>query len=111
MNMECTKSDWKLFRELIPEWQEAYMERLNKEYIRLLSSEKDASEKFWALEKRIRQDKRKPGVQIELQKQEVVYDLVALIQEKVIGYEDLDGFSEGVKEAVKFLLDRGRQRK
>ncbi len=48
MNMECTKSDWKLFRELIPEWQEAYMERLNKEYIRLLSSEKDASEKFWA---------------------------------------------------------------
>ena len=65
MNMECTKSDWKLFRELIPEWQEAYMERLNKEYIRLLSSEKDASEKFWALEKRIRQDKRKPGVDRE----------------------------------------------
>lgn len=106
MNMECTKSDWKLFRSLIVEWQEAYMDRLNKEYIKLLSSDGDASEKFWALEKRIRQDKRKPGVQIELRKQEAVYDLAGLIQDKVIGYEDLDGFSEGLKEAVKFLLER-----
>lgn len=108
MNMECTKSDWKLFRELIPEWQEAYMERLNEEYIRLLSSEKDASEKFWTLERRIRQDKRKSGVQIELQKQKVVYDLVELIQDRVISYEDLDRFSEGLKEAVAFLLERRR---
>ena len=40
MNMECTKSDWKLFRELIPEWQEAYMERLNKEYISCLAAKR-----------------------------------------------------------------------
>ena len=33
------------------------MERLNKEYIEILSSEGNASDKFWALEKRIYQDK------------------------------------------------------
>ena len=28
-----TKRDWALFREKIAGWQEAYMDKLNKEYI------------------------------------------------------------------------------
>lgn len=28
MGMEVTKKDWKLYREKIPKWQEAYMEKL-----------------------------------------------------------------------------------
>ena len=31
--MEVSKSDWKLFRERVVDWQEAYMERLVKEYM------------------------------------------------------------------------------
>ena len=31
--MEVSKKDWKLFRACIGEWQEAYMDRLTKEYI------------------------------------------------------------------------------
>ena len=57
--MEISKKDWKLFREKLAGWQEQYMERLNKEYIELLSSnDKNASEKFWNLEKRIKKDKK-----------------------------------------------------
>ena len=33
--MEVSKSDWKLFRTRIGDWQEAYMERLVKEYMDL----------------------------------------------------------------------------
>ena len=33
------EKDWKLFRNRIPDWQEAYMDRLNHEYIELLSGE------------------------------------------------------------------------
>ena len=33
--MEISKADWKLFRERIGVWQEAYMDRLNREYIEL----------------------------------------------------------------------------
>ena len=33
---EIPKSDWKLFREKIGDWQENYMERLEQEYISLL---------------------------------------------------------------------------
>lgn len=42
-----------LFRNKIADWQEAYMDRLNKEYIELLSEDSNPSEKFWRLERRI----------------------------------------------------------
>ena len=41
-----TKKDWKLFREKLPEWQEAYMERLCREYIKILSRDENASDRF-----------------------------------------------------------------
>ena len=48
--MEISKADWKLFRSRIADWQEAYMERLIKEYVTLLNGEGAASDKFWELE-------------------------------------------------------------
>ena len=51
---QSEEKDWKLYREKLPEWQEAYMEQLIEEYAELLNSDKAASEKFWALDKRIR---------------------------------------------------------
>lgn len=43
---DITKSDWKLFQERVPEWQEHYMERLIKEYVELLTSPGKASDHF-----------------------------------------------------------------
>jgi len=37
--MEVSKSEWKLFRSKIAVWQEAYMDKLNKEYIELLNGD------------------------------------------------------------------------
>ena len=40
MNMyDVKESDWKLLRKLVPDWQERYMDKLNKEYIEILSRE------------------------------------------------------------------------
>ena len=66
--MEVSKSDWKLFRIRIGDWQEAYMERLVKEYVDLLEGKENASDKFWNLEERIKKDKKHPGVMLELSK-------------------------------------------
>lgn len=55
---DVSERDWKLFRKKLPGWQEAYMERLCKEYIELLSSESKASERFWKLEKRLTDDRK-----------------------------------------------------
>lgn len=104
--VEVSKKDWKLFRERLPEWQEAYMERLTKKYIRLLSGKGDASERFWKLERRIQTDKKKPGVQMELRKQDVMIDLLTLIRDGVITFEELDEFSEDLKDGVRFLKER-----
>ena len=105
--MEISKSDWKLFREKIADWQENYMDRLNKEYIALLSSDKgNPSDRFWKLEGRIRRDKKSPGVMIEREKASAVFDIADLIRLKVITVDDLADFSDTLKEAVKMMLER-----
>ena len=107
--MEISKNDWKLFRENLAEWQENYMERLNKEYIALLSADdKNASDKFWELEKRINKDKKHLGVIMEMSKSEAIWNIVDLIRLDVIAYEDLADFSDDLKQAVKMIFDRNR---
>lgn len=102
--MEVSKSDWKLFRNRISDWQETYMERLTREYIDLLSGDENASDKFWKLEGRIKKDKKHPGVMLELSKGNMLFDIVALINSGVITTVDLEGFSDEIKESVNFLL-------
>lgn len=80
------------------------MDKLDHEYIALLESEIPASEKFWKLEKKIREDKRKPGVLLQLKKGEVVYDIARLIQDGAITEKDLDGFSQDLKDKVALRL-------
>lgn len=104
--MEVSKSDWKLFRACIGDWQEAYMERLVKEYRDLLDVAENASDKFWKLEERIKKDKKHPGVMLELCKGNMVFDIVALINSGVITVDDLGDFSDGLKDIVDFLLHR-----
>ena len=101
--MDISKKDLDLFKKLLPEWQEAYMERLIKEYILLLNEEKLASDKFWELEKRINKDKRDPGVIIQYRKSDVMMILLKLINDSVITFDDLDGFSDNVKGSLKFI--------
>ncbi len=104
--MEVSKSDWKLFRERIVDWQEAYMERLVKEYMDLLDGAENASDKFWKLEERIKKDKKHPGVMLELSKGNMIFDIVALINSDVIITADLADFSAELKESVDYLLSR-----
>lgn len=104
--IEISKRDWKLFREKVPEWQEHYMEELTKKYIELLSSPGNASDHFWELEKRVKRDKKHPGVLLEMNKSEAIWDIAAFIRYKVISFEDLEGFSNDLIDAVKFILSR-----
>ena len=101
-----TKRDWALFRSKIGSWQEAYMGRLCDEYIELLSGDGDPSEKFWQLDKRIRSDKRNPGVQLEMTRTNFIYNIISLISNDVISMKDLEDFSDKLKEIVRVFLER-----
>lgn len=104
--MEILNSDWQLFRAKLPEWQEEYMEKLIKEYSDILNEKKLASEKFWKIESCINEDKRKPGVKIEMRRSEMVNNIIALLNDNVIFLDDLSDFSDELKETVYFFLRR-----
>ena len=106
--MSVKKSDWKLFMERLPEWQERFMEKLNQEYIQLLSRNLDPSENFWELERRIREDKRLLGVRMELNKGNMTFDLMRLLHDGVIEKEDLADFSQELQDEVSILEERFR---
>lgn len=99
--MEISKRDWKLFQEKLPGWQEAFMERLTAEYMELLSSNMQGSEKFWALEKRIKEDRKKAGVRLFMVKSDMIHHLIMLAGEGAITADDLSEFSEDIQNTVK----------
>ena len=105
--MEPSKKDWKLFRDKIAMWQESYMEKLVKEYTVLLNDNLQASSKFWELEKRIKLDKHKPGVILNLRKQEMFFDIIQLIRDGAITMDDLLEFSDELRSKVKFMQENG----
>ena len=83
------------------------MEGLVEEYIEMLSNDdKPASEKFWTLEKRIKNDRKHPGVIIDVRKSNALYDIIRFIALDVITYDDLADFSEDLKKDIEFLLER-----
>ena len=85
------------------------MEGLVKGYANFLNDDKKpASEKFWELERQIKEDKRHPGVVMELEKSEIIWDIVRLIRLKVITYDDLSDFSDELQMEVKRILEMNR---
>lgn len=108
MAKDVNEKDWKLFRSRVPGWQEAYMEKVLEEYKILLDSEEPASGKFWALEERIRQDKRNPGVLLHnVRRSNLEIHLLQLLWYEVIRLNDLDGFSEEIRERLSWILENG----
>lgn len=95
-----------MFRERVPEWQEHYMEQLTKKYIELLSSPGNASDHFWELEKRIKNDKKHPGVILEMKKSEAIWDIAIFIKKNVITIKELEGFSQELIDCVTVILNR-----
>ena len=79
------------------------MGKLNKEYIELLSGEGDESDKFWALEKRIRENKKDCGVQCDMRRSNQFFIMLSLINEGVISLDDLEGFSDDLKDTIKYF--------
>lgn len=103
--INITERDWRLFKDKLPTWQERYMAQLNSEYIKILSDDGTASEKFWKLEERLNRDKRNTGVVVEMKRSNVYNCLVDLLKQKIITVSDLEGFSEDLLAAVAFVCD------
>ena len=82
------------------------MDNLNKEYIALLSEDKDASEKFWTLHDRILKDKKSAGVQAQRSRSNMDFIIMELLHDKIITLKDLEDFSEDMQEKMKEYVGR-----
>lgn len=95
---EVAESDWKLFKELLPKWQESYMKMLISQYIEILNGDSEASSRFWALEERINRDKLSSGVLVnDVRRSTMRYEIANLPFDNAITLDDLDGFTEDIK--------------
>ena len=100
--MNINEKDWKMLRKKLPDWQENYMERLNNEYMAILSSDELPSTKFWELEKRINSDKRDTGVMVkDMSRSRMTTIIMDLLNEGAITIDDLSDFSEDLKELMR----------
>ena len=101
--MDISDKDWELLRAKMPEWQENYMKKLCEEYVEILTGEGYPSERFWAIEKRIREDKRRCDVRAEMRRSLFYDNIFMLLNEGAICLDDLEEFSDEVKSRVKSM--------
>ena len=95
---DVAESDWRLFKELLPKWQESYMEMLINQYIEILNDDSEASSRFWALEERLNRDKLSSGVIAnDIRRSTMHREIANLLIDSVITLDDLDGFTEDIK--------------
>ena len=95
------EKDWKLFKKLVPVWQEKYIQKINKEYIDILSKNNSSAQNFWELENRIRQDKKHPGVILDLRRSTMHMNFMLLLSYEVITFDDLKEFSNELLDELK----------
>ena len=104
---DVTESDWKLFKKMLPQWQERYMERLVGQYIEILNGSGEASSRFWALEERINRDKLSSGVIAnDIRRSTMHREIANLLIDNVITLNDLDGFTEEIKSYAQCWIDQ-----
>ena len=94
------ESDWKLFRKLLPEWQERFMGRLLGEYATMIAGQGSASDRFWTLQERLQKDVRKVGVRADMRRSVMDMNLWSLLHEGAITKDDLDGFSNELRQSL-----------
>ena len=99
------EKDWKLFRKKLGSWQEAYMDRLIEEYKDILNSDALSSDKYCALRKKIYEDYRSPGVLArDVSRSNMFIILLGLLRDEAITMDDLDEFSDELKEDIKQFI-------
>lgn len=104
---DVAESDWKLFKKLLPKWQERHMEKLINQYIKILNGDSEASSRFWALEERINRDKLSSGVIAnDIRRSTVHREIANLLTDNVITLDDLDGFTEDIKSYAHRWIDQ-----
>lgn len=76
------------------------MGKLLGEYSTMIAGQGLASDRFWRLQERLQKDVRKTGVRVEMKRSVLIMNLLSLLREGAISKDDLDGFSEELRQSL-----------
>ncbi len=94
-------SDWKLFRERLPQWQERYMAGVVEKCRQIIETDAKASDRYWKLERLINKEKRNPGVIVHGVRRSMMWKhVVELLAYDAITVDDLEGFIDEFKSSA-----------
>lgn len=62
--------------------------------------------RFWNKINRKNENKKKTGVQLEMSRSNLIYNIISLINDGSIDFENLEEFSDELKETVRALIKR-----
>ena len=101
--MDVSTSDWKVFRRRVPEWRERYLRLRNEEVVGLLRDEAlTPTERFWQAKERMAEEARVLQACLDgHSKRKVAWYLSLMYGHEMIGEDDLDEFSEGLRASVR----------
>lgn len=100
--MNTSDADWSLFCENLPKWKEKYIQGIIDKYIQLLNdAAKSASDRFWELQDRVKHDENSPGAIMGTNQSEAVWNIICLVRENVISFDELLEFSDELQREVR----------
>lgn len=96
------ESDWKKFRALVPEWRERYLRDRNAELIAIFHDESlTPTDQFWNANERMREIGKILRSCLDDHRRSMLMPTLFLMhRHQMIRDEDLEGFSEDVREWI-----------
>ena len=85
-----------------------YIANLSKEYIEILLRDGSFAKNFWNFPNKIYKDKRKIGVVIDMRRSRMINNILELLDDKVIDFNDLEEFRDELKETIKYFTKNWR---
>lgn len=101
LNFNFTETDWKLYKKLLPTWQERYIASLNQKYIEILKQEGSHAQNFWTVYEQMTVDKNHPGVMlIRNSRSRMIETISILLKDNIISKNELIDFSDKLKNEL-----------
>jgi hypothetical protein len=110
-----SESDWKLFRRIVPELRERYLEKTNEELKKLLlTPDQTPTQRFWNTHERIRKEAKILQQCLDGHSRSRMTSFIyTMLDHGLMDLDDLSGFSDELRESAKrwsqgFKKRRGR---
>ncbi|MDX2111269.1 MAG: hypothetical protein SFY80_13635 [Verrucomicrobiota bacterium] len=108
MNGKLNESDWKTFRNSLPELREKYLYKKNQDIVKLLNNPKESpTECFWKAEERIKEEARILRDCFDGYSRSKMYlHIMLMCRYGILEKEDLEKFSEELQAEHREILEQ-----